>query len=183
MSTKRIRVLSWVLGSVGVALVGGWLAGSTIESPADAAARTAPPKPSPILVPIDQRVLSSTVVTRGTARFGLPQPISIAPSLLKANPGLITTLPILNAQIAEGGAMLTASGRPVLVLEGATPTFRDLVPGTSGEDVRQLEQALARLGFDPGPVDGSYDRQTSMAVARGPDSRASRRSTPRRNAR
>jgi hypothetical protein len=166
MSTKRIRVLSWVLGSVGVALVGGWLAGSTIESPADAAARTAPPKPSPILVPIDQRVLSSTVVTRGTARFGLPQPISIAPSLLKANPGLITTLPILNAQIAEGGAMLTASGRPVLVLEGATPTFRDLVPSTSGEDVRQLEQALVRLGFDPGPVDGSYDRKTSMAVAK-----------------
>ncbi len=164
MSMNRIRVLWWVLGCVGIALAGGWLAGSSIESPADAAARTAPPKPSPILVPVEQRVLSANVVTRGTARFGLPQPISIAPSLLKPNPGLITTLPLLNAQIAEGGVILTASGRPLLVLQGQTPAFRDLVPGTSGEDVRQLEQALARLGFDPGPIDGSYDPRTSAAV-------------------
>ncbi len=166
MSTKRIRVLAWVLGCVMLALVGGWLAGSRIESPADAAARTAPPTPSPILVPVEERVLSSSVVTRGTARFGLPQPISVVPSLLKANPGLITTLPLLNAQIAEGGVILTASGRPLFVLEGQTPTFRDLVPGTTGADVRQLEEALARLGFDPGPIDGSYDQKTSAAVGK-----------------
>lgn len=166
MTNKRIRVLAWVLGSVAAALVGGFLAASRIESPADAAARTAPPKPSPILVPIEQRVLSSNVVTRGTARFGLPVPIAIAPSLLKAAPGLITTLPLLNAQLDEGSVMLTASGRPVLLLQGRTPTFRDLVPTSAGEDVRQLEEALARLGFDPGPVDGSYDRRTADAVAK-----------------
>ena len=165
MSTKRISVLSWVLGSVALALIGGWLAASRIESPADAAARTAPPTPSAILVPVEERVLSSSVVTRGTARYGLPQPISIAPSSLKVNPGLITTLPLPNAQIAEGSALLTASGRPVLVLQGKIPAFRDLVPGISGEDVRQLEEGLARLGFDPGPSDGSYDQRTSAAVA------------------
>src|SRR5512134_2086369 len=121
MTTKRISVLFWVLGSVAFALVGGWLAGSQIESPADAAARTAPPTPSPILVPVEQRVLSSTVVTRGTARFGLPLPISIAPSSLKTNPGLLTTLPLPNTQIPEGGVMLTASGRPLLVLQGKIP--------------------------------------------------------------
>jgi peptidoglycan hydrolase-like protein with peptidoglycan-binding domain/multidrug efflux pump subunit AcrA (membrane-fusion protein) len=166
MSRNRISVLLWVLGTVAFALVGGWLAGSRIESPADAAARTAPPTPSPILVPVERRVLSSNVVTRGTARFGLPQPIAIAPSSLKANPGLITTLPLRNAQLEEGGVMLTASGRPVFVLQGQIPAFRDLVPGTSGEDVRQLEEALARLGFDPGRIDRSYDQRTSAAVAR-----------------
>jgi len=166
MSRKRISVLSWVLGSVALALVGGWVAASRIESPADAAARTAPPTPSPILVPVEERVLSSNVVTRGTARFGLPQPISIAPSSLKSTPGLITTLPLPNTQLAEGSALLTASGRPVLVLQGKIPAFRDLVPGVSGEDVRQLEEGLARLGFDPGPIDGSYDQRTSTAVGR-----------------
>jgi multidrug efflux pump subunit AcrA (membrane-fusion protein) len=166
MGAQRIRVLAWVLGSVILALVVGWLAASRIESPADAAARTAPPTPSPILVPVERRVLSSNVVTRGTGRFGLPQPISIAPSLLKPNPGLITTLPLPNTQIEEGGALLTASGRPALVLAGKIPAFRDLVPGTSGADVRQLEEALARLGFDPGSIDGNYDRRTSEAVAR-----------------
>jgi multidrug efflux pump subunit AcrA (membrane-fusion protein) len=161
----RLRILSWVLGAMGVALAAGWLAGSRIESPADAAARTAPPKPSPILVPVERRVLSSNVVTRGTARFGLPQPISISPSSLKANPGLITTLPLRNASLEEGGVLLSASGRPVFVLQGAIPAFRDLAPGLSGDDVRQLEEALRRLGLDPGALDGRYDQRTAAAVA------------------
>ena len=41
-----------------------------------------------------------------------------------------------------------------------------MAPGTSGGDVRQLEEALARLGFDPGTVDGNYDQKTSAAVER-----------------
>ena len=61
--------------------------------------------------------------------------------------------------------MLTASGRPVFVLQGEIPVYRDLVPGISGDDVRQLESSLERLGFDPGPADGTYDEQTSAAVA------------------
>jgi peptidoglycan hydrolase-like protein with peptidoglycan-binding domain len=165
VSRKRILVLFGVLAAVAVAAVGGWVAGSRIESPADAAARTAPPTPSPILVPVEERVLSSAIVTRGTARFGLPQPISIAPSALKASAGLITTLPLRNAQLGEGDAMLTASGRPVFLLQGQIPAYRDLVPGISGDDSRQLEQALERLGFDPGPMDGTYDARTSAAVA------------------
>jgi multidrug efflux pump subunit AcrA (membrane-fusion protein) len=164
MSGNRLFVLLCVVAFMTLLAAGSWIAGSRIESPADAAARTAPPPPSPILVPVEQRVLSSNVVTRGTARFGLPQPVSVAPSLLKPTPGLITTLPRRNAQFAEGDVILTASGRPVFVLVGDAPAYRDLVPGISGKDVVQLEQGLARLGFDPGPVDGSYDRRTSAAV-------------------
>lgn len=166
MSRNRIIVLLLVLALVALAGIGAWLAASRIESPADAAARTAPPAPSPILVPIEERVLSSNIVTRGTARFGLPQPISIAPSVLKPNPGLITTVPLKNTQMPEGSVMLTASGRPVFLLAGDTPAYRDLVPGIRGDDVHQLESGLKRLGFDPGRVDGRYDGKTSNAVAR-----------------
>lgn len=163
--SKPITVLIGVVVVVAVAGGVGWVTGSRIESPAEAALRTAAPTPSPILVPVEERVLSSNVVTRGTARFGLPQPIAIAPSGLKANAGLITTLPLRNAQFEEGDVMLTASGRPVFVLQGQIPAYRDLVPGISGDDVRQLEHGLKRLGFDPGPIDGAYDKQTSAAVA------------------
>lgn len=165
MIRNRITALLSVLAFGAIAAIGGWVAASRIESPADVAARTAAPTPSPILVPIEERVLSSDIVTRGTARFGLPQPIAIAPSGLKLNAGLITTLPLRNAQLREGAVLLTASGRPVFVLQGQIPAYRDLVPGTSGSDVLQLERALVRLGFDPGPVDGAYDQQTSAAVA------------------
>ena len=105
-------------------------------------------------------------MTRGTARFGLPQPVSVAPSNLKAGPSLIATLPVRNTQLEEGAILLTASGRPVFILQGELPAYRDLVPGSAGENVRQLEEALTRLGFDPGPADGTYDRRTSAAVAR-----------------
>ena len=165
MVTKRFLVLFCVLGFAAVLAVGGWLVSSRIESPADVAARAAPPTPSPILVPVEERVLSSNIVTRGTARFGLPQAVSIAPSALKAGAGLIATLPLRNTQFEEGGVMLTASGHPLFVLQGELPAYRDLVPGSSGEDVRQLEQGLKRLGFDPGRLDGTYDQQTSAAVA------------------
>ena len=143
---------------------GAWLASSWIKSPAEVAAQTAPPRPSPILVPIEKRVLSSKIVARGTARFGLPQQVSLPPSILKLRVGLITTLPLLNTVVNEGDVLLTASGRPVFVLQGKLTAYRDLTPGISGKDVRQLEQALERLGYAPGPVDGVFDRQTSAAV-------------------
>jgi hypothetical protein len=164
MVGKKTVVLFGVLAFAAVATVGGWIASSRIETPEDVAARTAAPAPSPVLVPVEERVLSSNVVTRGTARFGLPQPISIAPSVLKPDPGLIASLPLRSYQLKEGSVMLTASGRPVFILQGGIPAYRDLVPGISGDDVRQLEQGLERLGFDPGPVDGTYDQQTSAAA-------------------
>jgi peptidoglycan hydrolase-like protein with peptidoglycan-binding domain len=165
LNRQQTIVLYCVLALVATAAVGGFMAAKWVQSPADVAARTAPPTPSPILVPVEERVLSSSIVTRGTARFGLPQPISIAPSTLKAKAGLITTLPLRNTQVKEGDVLLTASGRPVFVLQGKILAYRDLIPGTSGDDVRQLEEGLERLGFDPGPVDGTYDDRTSAAVA------------------
>jgi peptidoglycan hydrolase-like protein with peptidoglycan-binding domain len=166
MVPNRVNILWAILGVVGGMALGAWYMGSKIQSPAEMAARTAAPEPSAILVPVESRVLSTDVVTRGTVRFGLPQPISIAPSTVKGGVGLISSLPRPNAQFGEGEVILSASGRPVFVLRGASPAFRDMAPGTSGADVRQLEEALARLGFDPGPVDGNYDQKTSVAVER-----------------
>lgn len=165
MRQSRTVVLSATVGTMAVMATGAWFLGSHIASPADVAFRTAPPAPSPILVPIEQRVLSSDVVTRGTVRFGLPQPISLAPSALKGSAGLITTLPLRNAEFKQGDILLTTSGRPVFLLNGQIPAYRDLMPGNYGDDVRQLQEALRRLGFDPNRVDGAYDDLTSVAVA------------------
>jgi peptidoglycan hydrolase-like protein with peptidoglycan-binding domain len=167
MSKNRIAILACVLALMALTAGGAWIAGAKIVSPAEAAARTAPPTPSPILVPVEERVLSNEIVTRGTARFGLPQPLSIAPSPLKANTAsVITTLPIPNTQFKEGDVALTTSGRPLFILQGAVPAYRDLAPGSVGKDVRQLEEALERMGFGPGSIDGTFDAETSDAVAK-----------------
>ena len=162
---RRQRLLGLVLLAVVLSAVGGWLVGSQIQSPAEVALRTAPPPASPILVPAEYRVLQTDIVTRGTGRFGQPQRLTLAPSALKPLAGVITDVPLPGASLQEGDVILTASGRPVFLLRGDQPAFRDLGPGTEGADVRQLEEALVRLGYDPGPSDGLYDERTAEAVA------------------
>ena len=162
---KRRTLAGLTVGVVVLSSGLGWVAASRIRSPAEVAARTAPPPASPILVPVEERVLSTDIVTRGTGRFGAPKQITLPPSGLKPDPSLVTTLPLVGAELAEGDVILTTSGRPVFLLSGSRPSFRDLGPGIGGYDVQQLEEALVRLGFDPGPVDGTYDTQTEAAVS------------------
>ena len=160
----RRKTAGIVIGVVVAASVAGFVAGSRITSPAEVASRTAAPQPSPILAPVEERVLSTEVVTRGTGRFGSPQKLSVPVSALKPSPGLVAQLPVASGQLAEGDVVASASGRPLFLLVGARPMSRDLGPGLSGDDVRQLEESLSRLGFDPGPVDGTYDNLTEAGV-------------------
>jgi len=162
--TSRRKLFAAIAAVIFVAGGAGWLASSSIHSPAELAARTAPPDASAILVPVEERVLSADIVTRGTARFGSPQQLFLAPSVLKPDGGIVSRLPLPGTELREGDVVLTTSGRPVFLLAGERPSFRDLGPGLTGDDVKQLEQSLVRLGFDPGPADGVYDGSTGAAV-------------------
>lgn len=163
---NRTRGVLILVAAMVVAAVGGWIAGSRIESPAEAAARTQAPTPSPILVPAEQRALSTDVITRGTGRFGSPQTISIASSSVKGDlPRVLTGIPETGAELDRGMVILRISGRPVFLFAGSVPSFRDFGPGVRGADVVQLEEGLAGAGYDPGPQDGIYDSSTEQAVA------------------
>ena len=163
--TGHRRVAGIVLAALVLAAAAGWVGGSRIISPAEVASRTAAPPAAPILVPAEERVLSTDIVTRGTARFGSPQQLALAPSALKTEAGVAARLPLAGTELREGDAVFITSGRPVFLLTGEQPAYRDLGPGIKGNDVRQLEEALARMGFDSGPADGVYDSQTEGAVA------------------
>jgi peptidoglycan hydrolase-like protein with peptidoglycan-binding domain len=143
-----------------------WVASVQIVSPAEVAARTAPPEPSPILVPVEERRLTTKIVSRGTGHYGSPRTLSVAPSRMKEGRGVVTSLPRTGAVIGERDVVMTISGRPAFLFDGAQPSYRDLGPGMSGTDVRQLEGALQRSGLAPGRVDGTYDDHTGRAVAR-----------------
>jgi peptidoglycan hydrolase-like protein with peptidoglycan-binding domain len=165
---RRKRAIGIVLAVAFVLAVGAWVLGRQIRSPAQVAAETAPPQPSAITVEVERRVLASEVIVRGTVRYGSPQPVVLAASALKQGSGdseIVTSRPRRGARVGEGSVLMSVSGRPVLVLRGAQPSHRDLGPGTVGPDVRQLEAALARMGFFPGPIDGLYDGRTGAAVA------------------
>jgi hypothetical protein len=165
-AARRKTTLAIGLAAVVVAAAVGWLAGRQIRSPAEEAARTAPPAASLIPAEVQRLTLSSDVVTRGTVRFGSPRAVSVPASALKPGTSIVTSAPVKGAELREGDVSLTLSGRPVFVLKGAQPAYRDLVPGTSGADVRQLQEALGRLGFDPGTRSGFFGQATAAAVAK-----------------
>jgi Putative peptidoglycan binding domain len=165
----RRRTVVLVLGLAVALAIAAWVAGRQIRSPAQVAAETAPPNPSAITVPVEREVLSSEVIVRGTVRYGSPQPVVLPTSEVKqsATGGeeIVTTRPRRGNTVGEGDVVMSVSGRPVFVLGGAQASHRDLGPGVRGPDVEQLESALARMGFEPGPVDGRYDGRTGAAVA------------------
>jgi len=164
MSRRTVAII--VVVAVAFSSLVTWIARDHIRSPEEIAARTAPPVASRLLVPVERRVLTTKIVSRGTGRFGSARELGITPSRLKESSRVITTVPSPGQVIKEGEPLLTISSRPVFLLKGSRPTFRDIGPGLSGEDVRQLEDALQRQGFRPGAVDGKYDASTGDAVAR-----------------
>ncbi|MFJ2478296.1 peptidoglycan-binding protein [Streptomyces sp. NPDC087659] len=149
--------------------VGGWIAGAQMQSPADAAASHEPPVSGPVTVSVEKRKLTATVITQGAVEYGTPRAITPAGPVGGADAEaaqLVTKQPKKGARLEEGGVLMQISGRPVMVLEGKVPMYRTLGPGTSGDDVKQLQSALRRLGFDPGGVTGDYRQGTAAAVAR-----------------
>jgi hypothetical protein len=165
-SRKNVRVV--VAGLIAVVFLAGagWVAAGQIKSPAQIAADTAPPTASLLTAQVERRSLSTEVIARGTGRYGKPEAISLPASSLKTGAQVISRIPKPDQVLRERSTALTVSGRPVFVLQGATPMHRDVGPGDSGEDVRQLERALQRAGYQPGAVDGKYDGATAAAVAR-----------------
>lgn len=151
-----------LLGISGVA-VAGWVAGTRIQSPAAAAAKAAPPDPSLITVPVEQRVLSTRVVTRGDVVPGASTSVS-GPS--SQNATIVTGVFVaVGDELYEGDRIVEVSGRPVFVFEGAVPAFRTMRPGMQGLDVDQLQAGLGRLGCDTSADGGIYGEITKRCVA------------------
>ena len=120
--------------------VGGWVAGSRVQSPDTAAARAAPPDPSLITAPVELRVLSSRVVTRGDVVPGQSATVA-GPSSDEA--GTVTGVRVeVGDELLEGDVVVEVSGRPVIVMEGAVPAFRTMKPGMRGADVDELQASL-----------------------------------------
>ncbi len=162
---KRGTVLAISVGLVVSAAAGGWLVGRGIESPAEAAARAEPPEPSLITVSVEKTTLSADVIARGDIVFD--DPVSVASTGSTGEAGVtpvVTKLPSEGDELVEGSLIIEISGRPVFLLQGVIPSYRDLRPGSEGIDVLQLEEALARLGYLGEPADEVWTAATGTAV-------------------
>ena len=84
--------------------------------------------------------------------------------------GVVTWLPGPGRIVQRGQALFQLAGQPVTLLYGRVPAWRPFGPGmTSGPDVRELQQNLVALGFDPWHqiiADGQFGWATEAAIDR-----------------
>ncbi|MEM9135146.1 MAG: peptidoglycan-binding protein [Actinomycetota bacterium] len=163
LGDRRI-LLAGAAGLAVLAAVIGWVAGQRIQSPAEMAANAAPPAASLLTVPVELALLEQAVVIRGTVSPSDETSI-VATSVDGVQ--VVTAMPkAAGDPVEEGDVLVEVGGRPVIALQGDLPAFRDLVPGLRGPEIRQFEEALVRLGYDPGVVDDEYSAKTAAAVDR-----------------
>ncbi|WP_328521230.1 peptidoglycan-binding protein [Kribbella sp. NBC_00359] len=159
MSTSRRTVLVGVGLSVVAGGAGGWLSQRTplhAEQAAEAATQSTPLATARVI----RTDLRTSRQYYGTIGYGT------AVDLVATTSGqAFTCLPAPGAVLQADDTLYEADGRVVPILAGARPMWRSLHRGLGGPDVRQLNTALARLGYHP--ADGSlYTWRTETAVRR-----------------
>ncbi|WAU79283.1 peptidoglycan-binding protein [Streptomyces sp. Qhu-G9] len=167
LSRRKRAVAALAAGAVVLAGAAVWTS-TFVKSPAQAAADAGPPARDVLTAPVERRVLSDTVVTRGAVSAS--QTVDIAPvgaALADSATPVVTKVMVRSGQTFKAGRVLVEiSGRPVFALPGKLPVYRDLKPGTHGNDVRQLQEALRTLGHSTGTdTPGTFGPGTKQAVA------------------
>lgn len=78
--------------------------------------------------------------------------------------GTLTWLPEVGSVVDRGQPLARVDDKPVVALLGSLPLYRELSIGAKGNDVRQLEENLAALGYGGFVVDDKFDARTAKAV-------------------
>ena len=81
--------------------------------------------------------------------------------------GTVTWLPSVGRVIKTGEALFKVDGKPVILMNGSTPAYRDLTASdSSGQDVLELNRNLVALGFNPHGivVDDEWQAATTAGV-------------------
>lgn len=134
--------------------VGLWAGVVVIEPSSD-------PQPEPTVPVYTVREGNLGAAATFTAHLGRAEHETLA----APQGGVITHLddPIENP-LQAGQIAYRMDLEPVVLLPGVVPGFRDLTPGTAGEDVLQLQEFLADEGGFDVEVTGQFDAATTHAV-------------------
>jgi peptidoglycan hydrolase-like protein with peptidoglycan-binding domain len=107
---------------------------------------------------VERGTISATESWDGTLEYGAPVTVKSSAE------GTITRLVDQGATLQRGDELYRVNERPVILLFGAVPMYRDLAPGDAGIDVKQLETNLAKLGYRGFTVDSAYTASTAEGV-------------------
>jgi peptidoglycan hydrolase-like protein with peptidoglycan-binding domain len=153
-----------VLAAAGV---GAWLWAS------NASTEPAPVAAGPVATAeVTRATLTATETWDGTLGHGSPFTVAAQGGASSSESGsessfpssTVTRLVDQGARVERGDELYRVNEQPVTLLLGKIPMYRDLAPGDSGPDVRQLEANLAKLGYGGFTADDVYTSSTAGAV-------------------
>lgn len=158
--TKTMRHLraaaAWFVFAVIIASL-GFAAGRTTLVPPTANTTASPPAVADVTQATVGRYLPLSVTASWERRT----------VVIPALHGVLTESFVDDGELRQAGdVVISVDLQPVIIAEGGVPSFRDLVPGHHGPDVRQLQRLLADQGFlRQGTYRaGTYDSPTTAAV-------------------
>lgn len=157
MSRRRRGRVVAVIFVVLVAVGGGvatWLAAQGWGQAAD---QDDPELPA-ATTEVTRQTLTASTSFDGELGYGVSETIT------NRLTGTITGLPQIGDVIKRGKALYSVDDQPVILLYGDLPAYRTLNDGDEGTDVEQLEQNLAKLGYEGFTVDDEYTWYTAQAV-------------------
>ncbi|MFE1870731.1 peptidoglycan-binding protein [Streptomyces sp. NPDC059496] len=155
-----------VVAAVAVVLFGSsgsvWWIASQARTPEQRASNAAAPPPSQITGKVsDQQLVEKMELTGKVETASRTTITGIQPQ--GTSRAVVTALPAAAGKSLKAGAVVAeVSGRPVLLLPGRFPAYRDLKAGDKGPDVQQLQRALQPLYGTA--VNGTYGAATVEAV-------------------
>lgn len=157
-ATGRRRVLLSIGALVTVLGIGSvaWAVARTPDRTAAAAADRSVSRSTAAVVRGD---LADTKTFSGSVGYGAATP------LVSSATGTLTWLPDPGVVIGRDQSLFAADEQAVRSMHGTVPLWRDLVPGTRGQDVAQLNQNLGALGYDVAQ-DDRFGPRTDRAVRR-----------------
>ncbi|MFC0842966.1 peptidoglycan-binding protein [Streptomyces noboritoensis] len=156
--TRRTALLALGAAAVAASVTGGALLFGD-GGDAGASARGGDLPPATAKVVRTDLVLSKTV--DGKLDFAQRRAVKSAVE------GTVTVAAAEGRTIKRGQALYELNDKPVTLLYGPVPMFREMKAGDRGSDVLQLERNLRELGYGSGLyVDTEYDKYTEAAVKR-----------------
>lgn len=157
--SRRLRTLVAAVLVLATGIGLGVAGAVLIKSPESAALENAPPDLPPATATVEEGVLGESLVVDVEYASTSDQRIPAADI-----DGIVTANPAVGDELVPGSVALEVSGRPIVVISGGVPAYRDFVGGTRGADVVALQSGLAALGYDVGAIDGHYGKATAAAV-------------------
>lgn len=157
MHRQRSWARTFGMTLLAMLLVGLLVVGVVATTVGIQASREQPEKPVTLTTTIRTRTLADEVTGKLVA---FPKATVHVPA-----EGTVTREGLTaGANLDEGGVIGVVDERPILLMQGAVPMWRTLAPGSKGEDVRQLQAALARLGYVIYDDAGVFGDSTALAV-------------------